>query len=425
MSQNARSKEQEKKKLVKGNNFQLNQEKTSMYEKVFNLTVKEQAIAFKRDAINALINDFVKNNKIQEKNGTFTVEVNGKSYKASKQQLDDIIFQNYKDNIIDRIKQHQVLFETYKSINKDKKNIIKLNNNISKNENYLRESNKMINELKKKLKTVGDSISDNVYKNAMIQSKYIMAVHNANVNATKILAQLDKNTQNDMFRKIEFLKNKLDADKTETELFQKRETARNRDFQDKIYNIHKDFDKEADALLRKKQKDNRDAQEREYQNWMAEQKRQSEATAAQIKVSAQNVTTTMDEEAKKVAAANLAAAERIAALLKVVRGSADVINTNMELSDQALKDFEDAVIAAGGTIISHIPPECAGQELPEGCLGNRWIVPAQYTKGRPRLDPSITDVMIFQCSAGGHYCASQGQGTGNWNELHIAFISLY
>jgi hypothetical protein len=427
MNQNATSKEQEKKKFSKGNNFELNKENKSVYDKALMLPDNASRLElFRRNSLEGYFKQLLKQNVIKEKeNGKFSLFQGGNLWEfKNKNELYKGLAKYFKNDIeVDTAIQYKN-YLMYKSNEKTRNDIVTSKNNILRNAQFIKKADATIQRLEREISNINKELLDSVYKNAMTQSKYTMSVHNATVNEWKMINQIDKNSLNANFRAVELLKNKLAADKRASELISARMREQNRNFKNKVDDINQKFRQHAnDAKNAAREKANEDAR-RQFQEYNDTQNKLAAELAAKIAANAARIAAELKTAAEKEADAQREQDRKTRQELDKMKAIVDDINQDLKLTVAQTKKFEEDMKIAGINVTNSMPAACAGQPLPKGCSGQYWYADAKYTDAISKTTGK-TGIKIYQCSAHGHFCASHGEGVGSWGELTVRFDNLH
>lgn len=433
-------KQQQKQQYSKGNNFQI-AVKSTLYEKTAQLTDQTQIKKlFISNEISQYYNKLVAKKMLSKEDGGFYLTMPDKPTVFYKTQSDinEVIASLFTDKIVEEYKIFEKNLELYKTNNKN--NISRLKASISIRQNRVADCNNKIMEIEIKAHEQKKIYTDAIFKNTMIQSQYTMSLHAQNMSSMNIDRVLTQSSQRNTQRVLQNVKNTLDTQKTKSQLFANVIKAKNWDFTRRVQDINDKYDEKFNEQARLLRQQTLDRQREDNMRLMAENKARAERMAANMKANAATTASATAAAAAKTAAKmdkTAAKMDKTAAKLDTtsaklgelatkieekgdetvdaidaVADSAKEVVEALEKTGKALDDVIDRLKAAGIAIIDSIPSECTTASVPSDCVGTSWLKDPIYTTARNKKT-GRTNIKIYVCSAGGHYCSSEGKG-GRW-----------
>jgi hypothetical protein len=140
-------------------------------------------------------------------------------------------------------------------------------------------------------------------------------------------------------------------------------------------------------------------------------------TQAQIDANAQN-TQSVIQNATDAANAQLQALQSLGANIIGLQTNFANMNNQLQSLNSNMQDIGNKIKSPP----PGMPPGCIGSSLPSGCQGNKWIMKPEYIDAIS-IKSRLQHIKIYQCDAGGHFCASDGN-QGEWSDLHKYYNNL-
>jgi len=363
--------------------------------------VEEVAEILAKESINQILSEFINSGKIKKVNGKYQYGITDYTY----EQIEDIILNSCKTRIQSMVDRK---FENIKL------ELQKQGNNVKRQSN-----NKKIQDAKNNIDRLKPQLKEAEELQAKKTDQYLAALSRQNDAVSKAReenARLKFNAE-----QLKFNQDTLSAKAKELMLAQKNRVSQLEQNRRSVDEAKRRRDEHIDNL------------EARYQEALARQNAHEENMRLQEDIanrSAQNIrdqiaaanannVALMDANARNTAAIVGSQVQGDSAILDGLQqlgASLGGIQNDFDAMNKQLKDLNTNMTNIGKTIKNPppgMPPGCIGSSLPRDCQGNRWVMVPRFKQAINR-STGQTDIEIYQCNIGGHFCSSDGN-QGTWD----------